>query len=616
MRPGRAIWLLVALLTLLVLASCGRPTPRRLSARRPPRSRRRRPPAGPPRRRQHTPPPLAHCNAQPDADAHGYGSPDRVSDAVRPPAASPPVPQEGAPCGLVDTLDFPVAPPLAEQAYLIQGFGRGGRPAGQHAGEDWGLLGRPNLGAPVYAIGHGRVTYAQPLGWGRDKGVIIVEHRFADGSRILSFYGHLDPPSVTLRAGDCVERSQEIARIGQPRTPPHLHFEMRSHLPDEPGPGYWPNPSAAGWTNPSQYIWNERMAGSPGVAWSRPLNGAALADAGAPLVIDDESVTALEPATGAASWRLPVDEGVAGATRSADGSTLYVLDTAGVLSAYDLPDPSAARWQLALAVDEDTTLAPLADGGVLVSTWGINFEEREGTWELLGRRQMTAVSAEGEVVWERTRPAPLYWQPRDDHWVLAGSELILAASGSDARVWSIDREGPAEWTVDVSPRFTVIDDQLWGFDANTIYRLQPDSREVEIVAQLAPAAPGIEAILPLPDGRILLAHRDRADRRLMLLDGSGAQLWDRSYASLAAGSSDLLRSGTQTVMLTQNTSRAGTRVDLYTVDLEDASLRHIFAGGGPVSATPASAWRADDGRLLLAIPGGSLLALDLAPAQQ
>ncbi|MCB9153608.1 MAG: hypothetical protein H6649_06080 [Caldilineae bacterium] len=82
-------------------------------------------------------------------------------------------------------------------------------------------------------------------------------------------------------------------------------------------------------------------------------------------------------------------------------------------------------------------------------------------------------------------------------------------SGNDSRVWSIDREGPAEWPAQAISHFTEVDNQLWGFGANTIYRLQPDTRSVVVIAQMPAAVPGIEAILPLPDGRILLAHRAR-----------------------------------------------------------------------------------------------------------
>ena len=32
----------------------------------------------------------------------------------------------------------------------------------------------------------------------------------------------------------------------------HEHFEIRTHMPEEPGPGYWPtDPTEAGWLPPS-----------------------------------------------------------------------------------------------------------------------------------------------------------------------------------------------------------------------------------------------------------------------------------------------------------------------------------------------------------------------------
>ncbi|HZY45078.1 MAG TPA: M23 family metallopeptidase, partial [Anaerolineae bacterium] len=66
--------------------------------------------------------------------------------------------------------------------------------------------------------------------------VVIVRHVFNDGRTILSFYGHLDPPSVVLNVGDCVERGQQVGEIGKPRGRPHLHFEIRHHLPARPVP--------------------------------------------------------------------------------------------------------------------------------------------------------------------------------------------------------------------------------------------------------------------------------------------------------------------------------------------------------------------------------------------
>ena len=183
---------------------------------------------------------------------------------------STPASEPGARCGVVDTLDFPLDPPDAKNVrFGGQDFGAfRDTYYGYHAGEDWWGTGGDvsSFGAPVHSIGHGVVTYAEPNGWGRDKGVIIIRHTFPDGSRILSFYGHLHPPSVTLRLGDCVVRGDQIGQIGQPRSSPHLHFEIREHMPSSTGRGYWSSdPAKAGWKPPSQFIWTYRMGTSPGV---------------------------------------------------------------------------------------------------------------------------------------------------------------------------------------------------------------------------------------------------------------------------------------------------------------------------------------------------------------
>ena len=47
----------------------------------------------------------------------------------------------------------------------------------------------------------------------------------------------------------------------------------------------------------------------------------------------------------------------------------------------------------------------------------------------------------------------------------------------------------------------------------------------------------------LPDERLLLAHRDLADERLILLNGENNPIWQRSYSHASGGSSQLLESG-------------------------------------------------------------------------
>lgn len=175
-------------------------------------------------------------------------------------------------CGLVENtaqLGYPVDP---DRFTLVNPFGRPNpRFDGRlHTGDDWILAEGESLGQPVFAVAPGRVTYSNPTGWGRDKGVVIVEHVFVDGSVLYSLYGHIEE-SETVQfpaGGSCVNRGDVLGLIGDPRPAPHLHFEIRSFDPAVPGPGYWPvDPTLQGWLNPSQFLENRRAWLHPAYRW-------------------------------------------------------------------------------------------------------------------------------------------------------------------------------------------------------------------------------------------------------------------------------------------------------------------------------------------------------------
>ncbi|MCK4724790.1 MAG: M23 family metallopeptidase, partial [Anaerolineales bacterium] len=181
-----------------------------------------------------TPRQTATISPSPTPTAPGFREIDEITEHF----AVSPISQPGAPCGFGDYFDFPLDAPdgAAAQGGADYNIYRS-RYGKFHTGEDWRYSRIPNFRAPVYSVGHGVVTYAEPLGWGADQGVIIIQHTFRDGLQVLSFYGHLDPPSVNLNPGDCVQRGDWIGSIGNPRSSPHLHFEIRSHMPFGPGPG-------------------------------------------------------------------------------------------------------------------------------------------------------------------------------------------------------------------------------------------------------------------------------------------------------------------------------------------------------------------------------------------
>lgn len=134
-----------------------------------------------------------------------------------------------------------------------------------HTGEDWFLSGADSLGQPVHAMAAGRVTYSFPLGWGRDGGVVIIEHIFDDGTIVYSQYGHMmetDTIKFPMRLS-CVEAGQIIGAVGSARPAPHLHFEIKLEGADNPGPGYsWTNPYTDGWRQASEFVLNRQ-------AWSQ-----------------------------------------------------------------------------------------------------------------------------------------------------------------------------------------------------------------------------------------------------------------------------------------------------------------------------------------------------------
>lgn len=129
---------------------------------------------------------------------------------------------------VADGFDQPVGKPDGEGYYMSRGF------LSYHPGEDWNGLGGGNsdLGAPVYSIGNGYVTYARDarMGWGN---VVLVRHIFLEKGQLQivdSMYAHLD--KILVKEGSQVKRGQQVGTIGTNRGMyrAHLHFEIRKNL--------------------------------------------------------------------------------------------------------------------------------------------------------------------------------------------------------------------------------------------------------------------------------------------------------------------------------------------------------------------------------------------------
>jgi hypothetical protein len=205
------------------------------------------------------------------------------------------------------------------------------------------------------------VTYSSPRGWGRDGGVVIIEHLMPDGSTAYSQYGHMmETATITFPVRySCVHMGDVIGAIGDARPAPHLHLEIRDRNPDIPGAGYeWEDPRTLGYLEPSAFI----------IDWQAWLSAAALwhveiADAFAapPLVLNDNSLLALSGPflrrilpDGRILWRETLTEPAVGVVGYQGAPLLIFAD--GTLQFVDYDGNFGEFWQLETAVDS----APIA----------------------------------------------------------------------------------------------------------------------------------------------------------------------------------------------------------------------------------------------------------------
>ncbi len=571
-----------------------------------------------------------------------------VTGDPRAASLKPPEPQDNAPCGLVDLLDFPVDPPDGDDV------SRGGSDFGvyrgrfskYHAGEDWwGVRGRSSFGTPIYAIGHGRVTYAAPLGWGRDQGIVIVEHRFPDGDTVLSFYGHLDPPSVILDVGDCVIRGEQVGQIGKPRTAAHLHFEVRSHMPDEPGTGYWPvDPTLAGWKPPSQTIWDNRMSASPGVDWTRPVSaggtrGVGLLNDNTFVAIEDDRLIGIGLLDGALVWghggsddvsfEVPEDtpdglsteviaevsaeivnkvsNDVEEAMIDAVFPVLYAADQLGRIVAFQVDESQEENgagsslnaltplWTMDLDLVGFPTFYPLPGGGALMSVWD----------------HLVAISHEGSVLWEEDSVG----QPFD--WVSLDESLVFTTEAGEGSLWTAGESGLDSWSVPLSGHLVGTGDQLLLYAEDGLYRLNPETKSAERLLELSPGRLSLGDAIAVPDGGLLIAHADRFDRRLLALEASGDLRWERSYSDLIEGQISFLALDGELYLMAWDDQNSSAIVSIFSIDVQQAEVTHIFTGGTR-SAIPnqTGVFTTAGDIILINIGGGSSVAFQPQVAKE
>lgn len=237
-------------------------------------------------------------------------------------------------CAVASSIRFPVDRSVFSlaQDYATPSVRHQGR---YHTGEDWHAERGATAGQPVFAIANGRVTYASPTAWGRDGGVIIIEHTFAEGTVAYSMYGHItDATGIQFPAAlTCIREGDMLAAIADVRPAPHLHFEIRTQNPGTPGAGYvWENPAEIGLRRPSKFVLNMQTWLSDSYRWRLDLADE-VAPLSPPVTLPDNSLIYTDAGRvvraspdGRVLWRINADSPVVGVIPFGDAALILYAD--------------------------------------------------------------------------------------------------------------------------------------------------------------------------------------------------------------------------------------------------------------------------------------------------
>ena len=326
-----------------------------------------------------------------------------------------------AQCGVVDRIDFPID---VTTFTLAQDFGSASvRHNGRyHTGEDWYGGRDRSLGQVVRAAATGRVMHAVPTSWGRDGGVVILEHRMPDESVVYSVYGHITESELVAfpTALTCVNAGDPIGVIADVRPAPHVHFEIKTNNPTLPGAGYaWVNPIASGWQRPGQFVRDCQTWLHPAHTWHYRLNTSA-GTAPPPVLLDDNSLIFLDAGRlgrltpdGRNLWRVVPDQPVVALVPFEDGALLVYAN--GTLQPVTREGALGERWTVSFAPDGP----PMPLAGRLV----FHISNNALAALDLGSRQ---------IVWTlRDVPPVVRWHSHDDRLALLGADDILRVVSAD-----------------------------------------------------------------------------------------------------------------------------------------------------------------------------------------
>ena len=463
-------------------------------------------------------------------------------------------------CGIAQSISYPVDP---AQFQIVQDFGAASaRHQGRyHTGEDWYGGRGSTYGSYVRAIADGRVTFSSPNGWGRDGGVIIIEHSFPDGSTAYSMYGHVtDTEGVIFPAVfTCVHEGDIIASVGDARPAPHLHFEIRTNQPDIPGPGYtWDDPVSGGWRRPSKFVANWQAWLLQSYRWH-----ADIADETGPIAppveLGDHSLIALDAnrvmrisSDGRVLWRINLSTPAVGLIEQPGGIVVAFAD--GKLQIVTAEATLGLSWEVGAPLDSPPLITPeqiifhTSDNALIALTP----DARSVRWRLSGvapvlrwmvsdgvigamtsDNAMLTISADGQLI-DRAllrEPGSLALPSPTN-----SGNLIAYTRGG---LWRVDAAGA--WSLDFadappggrSSAVAETSDLLFLFDGETLHSYNSISH-AELWATPLPGVGGTVALGVYSDtmgGRVVLLTSNQGDIIALAATAGGVCNATRIYGS-------------------------------------------------------------------------------------
>ncbi|MFZ4813455.1 MAG: M23 family metallopeptidase [Phototrophicaceae bacterium] len=434
-------------------------------------------------------------------------------------------------CPPATTFSYPVDP---NSYSIVQDYGaRSVRHNGRyHTAEDWALPEGNALGQPVVAIANGRVTYASPTIWGRDGGVVILEHRLPDDTSAFTLYGHIAPlPGQDFPSG-CIAGGTPLGVIMDVRPAPHVHIEVRvSGILQALGNAYsWEYPDVLGYRRPSRFIQTWIARSTAGVRWVTALNDPVGSNA-PPLALSDDSLLMLDGGRiirllpdGRVLWRTLLPRPAVAVL--GDSGAAWIAFADGTFQQVSPDGAFGDSWSANLPL----TGIPFALDGVLIfpTTTGaaaININQRAVAARYPELPAAERVTVGGQVIALQDANDTLHLHNRANFALLGTANLrpnsVLAAAPDGTLwhygtggLWQITNDG--QWTLDPSAPQAVFDDIALAFTP-TRDRLTFDG----VTLGQTPHSGGLSTDIPLPyvDGQLKLLA---LDARILLLSSNGA----------------------------------------------------------------------------------------------